>query len=131
MPTASDIVSAAKTQINALEATSDAIDTQIDAIKNSGLDGPLSVQQLSQIDSLRVTQKQVVLGIEKLGLATLAALDNSEEIAQLTSSLSTVTQGLQGQVSKIASMDKIAQSISSSASDIAQLVTQIKALSEG
>lgn len=131
MSTANDIIAAAQSQIGVLKDTSNSIDAQIDAIKTSGPDGPLSAQQLSEINSLRAAQKQVLLSIEKLALVTLAALDNSQEIAQLTASLATVAKGLQDQASKIANFGNIAQSITPSASDVAALVTQIKALAKG
>ena len=128
MPNANDIFAAAQTQITSLQNTSSSIDTQIDAIKSSGLDGPLSAEQLSQISSLKLSQKQLLLSIEKLALVTLAALDSSDDIAQLIISLGTVTKGLQDQASKISNFGNIAKSISSSASGVSQLVTQLKSL---
>ncbi len=128
MASANDIIAAAQAQMTALKNTSDAIDTQIDAIKNSGPDGPLSSQQLNEINSLKASQGQVLLSVEKLALVTLATLDNSGEIAELTTSLATVAKALQDQASKIASFGNIAQSISASASSISQLATNIKTL---
>lgn len=130
MPTENEIIAAAQKQISALECTSDTIDDQIDAIKNAGPDGPLSPQQLNQIGALTATQKQILLGIEKLSLVTLVALDNSGEMADLTTSLATVAKGLHDQASKIANMGNIAQNIGSSANTIAQIATQIETLAK-
>lgn len=127
MAKADDIVTAADAQLANLESINDDLNAKVATIKNTG-GKPLTAQQKQDIGSLRDQQATIATAIAQLSGITLAALDKSDDIEEITAGLADVVADLKAKATQIATISTNAQNISKISKAISGLIPQIKSL---
>lgn len=125
-----EIVDQARSARAKLVAIVESIEARIRKIEDKEFERPLTQEERDQLAQLRRDMDKPMAAVEELGLITMAALDNSDEVRRLANTIADVRNGLDGNREHLAG---IAEGITDFAAVLAQTKTiadQLKQLKD-